>query len=83
MFHTPVELNSLLLSASRAPFVEDVPGAMVHGRWDLGAPLGNAWALKRAWPQAELVVVDDAGHSATPGSIGAIVEATDRYAGLG
>ena len=79
--------NDLFLGDGRlfadAHLLADVPGAMVHGRWDLGAPLGNAWALKRAWPQAELVVVDDAGHSATPRSIGAIVEATDRYAGLG
>jgi proline iminopeptidase len=53
---------------------------MVHGRWDLGAPLGNAWELKKVWPRAELVVVDNAGHSGTPASIHELVGATDRYA---
>lgn len=48
---------------------------------DVQAPLKNAWDLRRAWPAAELVVVDDAGHSAShPGLSGAIVRATDRFA---
>jgi proline iminopeptidase len=53
---------------------------MVHGRWDLGAPLGNAWELKKPWPRADLVVIDNAGHSGTPASYHEIVSATDRYA---
>lgn len=40
------------------------PGVLVNGRLDLQAPLGNAWALHRAWPSAELVVLDEAGHAA-------------------
>jgi proline iminopeptidase len=40
-----------------------IPGVLVHGRLDLGSPLENAWLLARAWPDAELVVVDDAGHT--------------------
>ncbi len=63
-----------------AHLLADIPGTMVHGRWDLGAPLGNAWALKQAWPRGELLVIDNAGHSATPASVDAIVTATDRYA---
>jgi pimeloyl-ACP methyl ester carboxylesterase len=34
---------------------------MMRGRFDLRSPIGNAWELKRVWPRAELVTVDDAG----------------------
>jgi proline iminopeptidase len=57
----------------------DIPGILINGRFDLQAPLGNAWELKRVWPRAELVVVDDAGHSAHPGLTQALIRATDRF----
>jgi len=55
------------------------PGAIVNGRLDFQSPLGNAWTLHRAWPRAELTVVDDAGHSMTPGTIAAVRAATGRF----
>jgi proline iminopeptidase len=58
----------------------DIPGVVVHGRFDLGAPIGNAWELKRVWPRAELVIVDDAGHSATPALRHEVIQATERFA---
>jgi proline iminopeptidase len=58
----------------------DIPGILVNGRFDLQAPLGNAWALKRAWPRAELVVVDDAGHGASAAVDRELRRATDRFA---
>jgi proline iminopeptidase len=58
-----------------------IPGVLINGRFDVQAPLANAWGLRHAWPGAELVVVDDAGHSAShPGITGEIVRATDRFA---
>jgi proline iminopeptidase len=40
----------------------------------------SAWELHRVWPEAELIVVGDAGHSITePGIASALVEATDRF----
>jgi proline iminopeptidase len=63
-----------------AGLLRDIPGILVNGRFDLQAPIGNAWALKRVWPTAELVVVDDAGHTATDAGIPAeLVRATDRF----
>lgn len=63
-----------------AGLLRDIPGVLVNGRFDLQAPLGNAWALKAAWPTAELVIVDDAGHAASNAGItAAIVRATDRF----
>jgi proline iminopeptidase len=58
-----------------------IPGVMVHGRLDLGAPLVTAWELARAWPDAELVIVSGAGHSSSdPGMSEAVVAATDHFA---
>jgi proline iminopeptidase len=59
----------------------DLPGAICHGRFDFAAPFGNAWALHRAWPNASLTVIDDAGHHSTDAMRSALVEATDRFAG--
>lgn len=60
----------------------NTPAVLVNGRFDFGAPLANAWTLHRAWPTADLVVVDNAGHAADhPGLVQAIVHATDRFAG--
>jgi proline iminopeptidase len=57
-----------------------IPGVLVQGRMDYGAPLAWAWELSRAWPYAELVVVDDAGHAADhPGITQELVRATDRF----
>jgi proline iminopeptidase len=50
----------------------------VHGRYDVCTPLSSAWALKRAWPEAELELIADAGHSSLePGVVDALVRATD------
>jgi proline iminopeptidase len=64
-----------------APRLAGIPGVIVHGRYDLICPFENAWALHRAWPGSELVVVPDAGHAASePGIRSALVAATDRFA---
>jgi len=62
----------------------NIPGVLVNGRYDFQAPLANAWELHRVWPRAELVIVDDAGHSAdASGIMQALVQATDRFANVG
>jgi proline iminopeptidase len=68
----------LLREAGR---LKGIPGVMVQGRLDLEAPLKTAWELSQAWPDGELVVVANAGHSAADaGMPAAIVTATDRLA---
>jgi proline iminopeptidase len=62
--------------------IRSIPGTIVHGRYDVVTPLKNAWDLKRAWPEADLRIVADAGHSMTePGIIHELVSATRRFAG--
>jgi proline iminopeptidase len=74
-----LEDGSLLRNAES---LADIPGILVNGRFDLQAPIANAWELKRAWPRAELVIVDDAGHAASPGLTQELIRATDRFAVL-
>jgi proline iminopeptidase len=55
-----------------------IPAVLIHGRFDFQSPLGNAWVLQRAWPGAELLIVDDAGHAVDAGVAREIVRATDK-----
>ena len=66
------------------PRFRHVPGVIVHGRYDVICPAEGAIALSRAWPEADLTIVPDAGHSALePGTRKALIAATDRFADLG
>jgi proline iminopeptidase len=59
--------------------IRHIPALIVQGRYDVVCPMDSAWALHRAWPEAQLVIVPDAGHSAMEMGIKAqLVEATDR-----
>lgn len=67
---------------SNAHRLKDIPGVIVHGRYDVVCPIQNAWELHDAWPEAELKIIADAGHSATePGIVDALVSST-RAMGL-
>ena len=60
-----------------------IPGIIVQGRHDICTPPTSAWELKKAWPEAELWIVNDAGHSAgEKGIIDGLVRATDKLAGI-
>jgi proline iminopeptidase len=62
--------------------IRHIPAIIVQGRHDICTPPTSAWALKKAWPEAELWIVDDAGHSAgEPGIVDGLVRATDQFAG--
>ena len=51
----------------------------MQGRYDVVCPAESAWALHRAWPEADLRIVPDAGHAAMePGTLHELVSATDR-----
>ena len=64
------------------PKIRHLPATIVQGRYDIVCPMKSAWDLHRAWPEAELRVVPDAGHSAfEPGILAELIAATDRYAG--
>ena len=71
-----LEDGILLRNADR---LRDIPGTLIHGRFDFQAPLENAYALSRAWPTAKLVVVDEAGHKPTGEVTQQLARATDGF----
>ena len=59
--------------------IEHIPGIIVHGRYDMVCPLDNALELHNRWPDSELSIVRDAGHSASePGIVDALIRATQN-----
>ena len=59
--------------------LKDIPGYIIHGRYDTVCPLEQAWALHQAWPQAQFKVIADCGHSAMEKGIrSALIEAADE-----
>lgn len=73
-----LEENQILNNADK---LQNIPGVIVQGRYDLICPMESAWELHQAWPKAELRIITDAGHSATePGTVHALVTATDEMA---
>jgi proline iminopeptidase len=64
--------------------IRKIPAVIVQGRYDVVCPMTSAWDLYRAWPEAELKMIQDAGHSISePGIIDALVDATDRFGQAG
>jgi proline iminopeptidase len=70
--------DQLLVNVGR---IRAIPGVIVQGRYDVVCPMESAWALHRAWPEADLVITPDCGHSAfDPPNTRALVAAADRFA---
>jgi len=63
-----------------APRLGGIPGVLIHGRRDITCPVETAWTLARAWPGAELVVVEDAGHLRSDSKRAALLRALDEFA---
>jgi proline iminopeptidase len=69
--------NSLLANIGR---LRNIPAAIVQGRYDAVCPIVSADDLHKAWPEAEYVVVPDAGHSAwEPGISAELVKAAEKF----
>lgn len=61
--------------------IRHIPGVIVQGRYDVVCPLRSAWDLRQAWPESELHVIADAGHSAMEsGIVDQLIAATDNFA---
>lgn len=69
-----------LLNPANIARMKQIPGVIVQGRYDVVCPMESAWALHRAWPEADVRIVEDAGHAAhEPGILHELIEATDRF----
>ena len=64
--------------------IRHIPAIIVQGRYDVVCPMESAWELHRAWPEAKLEIIDDAGHSLSEkGITSALIESTERFAKIG
>lgn len=60
--------------------IRHIPCTIVQGRYDLVCPMKSAFDLHKAWPESELQIINDAGHSAKEnGTTAALVAACDKY----
>jgi proline iminopeptidase len=74
-----LEDGQLLRNAGR---LADIPGVIVHGRYDMPCPARYAYALNKAWPRAAFHLIEGAGHAySEPGILDQLIRATDRFAG--
>ncbi len=74
-----LEEGQLLRNAGK---LKDIPGVIVHGRYDMPCPAKYAWALHKAWPKADFHLIEGAGHAfLEPGILDQLIRATDRFAG--
>jgi proline iminopeptidase len=71
-----LEEGVLLREAHR---LAGIPGVIIHGRLDLGSPVGTAWELSRAWRDAKLVVVGDSGHTGSDSMRAEALAATEGF----
>jgi proline iminopeptidase len=58
-----------------------IPGVLIHGRLDISSPADTAWNMAQAWPDAELFLVEQAGHGlGGPNMSDLAIGALDRFA---
>ncbi len=69
--------GALIRNAGR---LSGIPGVLIHGRRDLTCPVDTAYLLARAWPGAQLIVLDDAGHLGSDSKRRALLNALDSFA---
>ncbi|WP_428355645.1 prolyl aminopeptidase [Methyloprofundus sp.] len=63
--------------------IRNIPCQIVHGRHDMICPIENCWDLQKAWPEAKLHIIEDAGHSAKePGTVDRLIRIMDDYKNL-
>lgn len=73
-----MEEDQLIRNVGR---IRNIPAVIVHGRYDVVCPVVSAWELAQAWPEADLRITPDAGHSAfEPGNVHELVSAGDAFA---
>ena len=60
--------------------IRHIPTVIVHGRYDVVCPVENAWELHKAFPESDLHIIADAGHSLSEtGITQKLIEYTDRW----
>jgi len=73
-----IDTNQILDNMQK---IKNIPGAIIHGRYDVVSPLDNSYMLHQEWPESELDIIRCAGNYCfEPGITTAIIQATDEFA---
>jgi proline iminopeptidase len=60
--------------------LQGIPGAIIHGRYDMPCPARYAYELHKRWPEAEFHLIEGAGHAfSEPGILDQLIRATDKF----
>lgn len=71
-----LEPNQILRNMDK---IHNIPGIIVHGRYDIACPVENAWSLNQSWPKSELNIIREAGHTAfEPAMVDGLIRATQQ-----
>jgi proline iminopeptidase len=71
-----LEEDQLIREAAR---LNSIPGVLIHGRYDVSAPLVTAWRLSQQWPTSRLYILDDAGHGGGNEFMPLVLGAMDEF----
>ena len=64
----------------KSKILRDKPITIIQGRYDMVCPPKTAYELHKAIPHSKLIIVPDAGHSASEaGTLSALLDATDEF----
>ncbi len=75
-----IEENQILENCG---LLQAIPTTIIHGRYDLVCPMEAGYSLHHALPQADFIVLPNAGHIAQHEEmIDSLVRATDCFAGI-
>lgn len=59
--------------------LKNIPGVILHGRYDMVCPLITAWNLHKAWPKADFEIIEATGHHTTEANkIATVIKYTDK-----
>ena len=74
-----LEKNQLIRDASK---LNGIPGALIHGRFDVSGPLSTAWELHKRWTTSRLHILDDAGHGGGEEFMPLVIRTMDEFGKL-
>lgn len=63
--------------------IRHIPTTIIQGRYDVICPINTAYSLQQKWPEADLVIIPDGGHSSNDPSVrSALISATEQMKNL-
>lgn len=76
-----LENENQLIETKSIDKIRHIPAKIIQGRYDIVCPMETAWELSKNWPESELIVASNSGHSAFEKEIThELIKATQEFA---